>query len=531
MLFRRFFFGVAALALASPCGGAKAGQLAVDTLIAGGEVYDGSGGPSRRVDVAISGDRIVYVGPDGSNVVAAKRTISADGLIVVPGFIDPHTHADSDLVSDDPARRANPAYLHQGVTTVIIGNDGGGSPDIAEMAASLGADGIGTNVGLMVGFGAMRSQTVGETDRAPTAGELADMRARVAEAVCAGAFGFSTGLHYAPQSFAHTAEIAALATEAGRRGAIYDSHLRDESSYSIGLEASVAEAIEIGRLSGSAVHIAHIKALGPDVWGKSAAVISMIEQARATGQHVTADQYPWRASGTSISNALVPRWALDGGMAGLRARFNDPAISGRLRNEMRQNLARRGGADSLLLTRGSGDAAQWDGKTLAEVAAATHSDAIEAAITILRTADARVASFNMNEADIDAFAVQPWVMTGSDGSTGHPRKYGTYPKAYRDLVATGKMTMAAFVRRSTGLVADMLGLDDRGYIQQGRAADIAIIAPAEFVPRADYESPENLSAGVVYLFVNGALAIENATTTGVLEGRPLLHKAPEANCP
>lgn len=524
--------GVAALLLpVVAAAGSAPERISADILIVGGEVHDGSGSPGRMADVAVQGERIVYIGPDGASTVDAARRIDATGKLVVPGFIDPHTHADGDLASTDATRRANAAYLHQGVATVVIGNDGGGSADIAAAAAGFSDLGIGTNVGLMVGFGSVRSAVVGDADRAPSREELAEMQAIVAEAVCSGALGFSTGLHYAPQNFADTSEIVSLASEAGRRGALYDSHLRDESSYSIGLEAGVAEALEIGLHSGSPVHIAHIKALGPDVWGSSAAVIEMVENARAAGQRVTADQYPWRASGTRISNALVPRWALDGGMAGLRARLDDPSAAARIRDEMRANLVRRGGADSLLLTRGFGDAARWDGRTLAEVAEATGRGPVDAAIAILRTADARVASFNMDPDDIAAFAVQPWVMTGSDGSTGHPRKYATYPKAYADLVGGGLMDTAAFVRRSTGLVADTLGLEARGYLREDYFADIAVIDPEAYVPMANYAAPEELAEGVDMLLVNGVIALENGQTSGALAGQVLLRRPAEGTCP
>lgn len=521
----------AAPALVFSSAEAPARPLTADVLIEGGQVYDGSGDPALAFDVAIEGNRIVYIGPHRDGAVQAERVIDAKGMIVVPGFIDPHTHADADLQSDDPGRRANPAYLYQGVTTVVIGNDGDGSAAVAETATALEKSGIGTNVGLLVGFGTVRSAIVGEDDRAPTDSELAAMKGQVASGICEGALGFSTGLHYTPQAFATTIEVASLAAEAGSRGAIYDSHLRDESNYSVGLLAAVAEALEIGRISGSPVHIAHIKALGPDVWGKSAEVIAMIEDARVAGQVVTADQYPWRASGTRISNALVPRWALDGGMTRLRDRLADPETLSHMREEMRENLRRRGSASSLLLTGGFNGAARWDGMTLAQVAQATGTDPIEAAIAILQESDARVASFNMNQGDIAAFARQPWVMTGSDGSTGHPRKFGTYPKAYRDLVVSGEMSTAAFVRRSTGAVADALGIEDRGYLRTGAFADIAVIDPAAFAPRATYKDPEALAAGVRYLFVNGVGAIDQGQATGALPGRAVLRHHPEGTCP
>ena len=520
---RTILAGAALLMSVAPMGAAAAGPAAPDVLIIGGEIHDGTGKPGRSADVGIRDDRIVFIGSAQEAGISAEKVIDARGMLVLPGFIDPHTHADGALLSENRSERTNAAYLRQGVTSVVIGNDGGGDPEVAELARRVEALGVGTNVGMLVGFGSVRREIVGERDRAPTPAELAAMKARVAKAVCEGALGFSTGLHYAPQSFAEISEIAALAREAGIRGGIYDSHLRDESSYSIGLEASVAEAIEIGRRSGAPVHIAHIKALGPDVWGKSATVIEMIDEARRSGLRVTADQYPWRASGTRISNALVPRWALDGGMDGLRRRLDSPEVGDRLRVEMNENLRRRGGAGSILLTRGFGEAAKWNGKTLAEVATATGTDPVEAAVVILRTADARVASFNMSEADVEAFAVQPWVMTGSDGSTGHPRKYASYPKAYRDLVSTGKLTLPQFVRRSSGLVADTLGLEGRGYLEEGAFADIAIVDPSEFAPKASYTDPEVLSTGVRHLFVNGRLAVDEGAVTGLLAGRPLLH--------
>ena len=528
---RTIIAGAALLWSVVPMVAAAAGPKAADILIKGGEIHDGTGKPGRSADVGIRGDRIIFIGSAQEAGISADKIIDARGMLVLPGFIDPHTHADGALLSEDRSERTNAAYLRQGVTSVVIGNDGGGDPDVAELAERVKTIGVGTNVGLMVGFGSVRREIVGERDRAPTPKEIAVMKLRVAKAICDGALGLSTGLHYAPQSFAEITEIAALAREAGIRGGIYDSHLRDESSYSIGLEASVAEALEIGRRSGAPVHIAHIKALGPDVWGKSAVVIEMIEDARRSGLRVTADQYPWRASGTRVSNALVPRWALDGGMEGLRERLDSPEVRDRLRTEMNENLRRRGGAESLLLTRGFGEAAKWDGKTLGEVAAATGSDPVEAAVAILRTADARVASFNMSEEDVESFAVQPWVMTGSDGSTGHPRKYASYPKAYHDLVLTGKMTLPQFVRRSTGLVADTLGLDGRGYLQDGAFADIAIIDPSEFAPKASYTDPEVLSTGVRQLFVNGRLAVDEGAATGLLAGHPLLHEVDGEVCP
>ena len=281
-----------------------------DLLIRGGTIYTGSDAPFVG-DVTVTGDRIRSVSPHAA--VSAERVIDAAGMIVAPGFIDPHTHVGDDLASADAAVRLIPNFLMQGVTTAFIGNDGGGDPDVGRVLASAAAKPVGINYAAYVGFGAIREKVVGQADRAPDPAELAGMRALVADAMCEGALGLSTGLFYAPQSFARTDEVVSLAREAGLRGGVYDSHIRDESSYTIGLAAAVGEAIEIGRRAALPVNISHIKALGVDVHGQAPAIIARIEAAQRAGQKVTADQYPWSASGTSLAAALIPLWAQDGG--------------------------------------------------------------------------------------------------------------------------------------------------------------------------------------------------------------------------
>lgn len=518
---------VTALTLGGSHGGAVEAQSPrLDLLLRGGQVIDGTGAPAHRADVGVIGDRIVLVGDATGR--EAGRVVDVTGLIVAPGFIDPHTHAGSDVASDDPAVRANVNYLTQGVTTVFIGNDGDGGPDIAARFDKARQQGVGVNVAGFVGFGAVRRAVVGQADRAPTTAELARMKSLVAGAMCEGAVGFSTGLYYAPQSFATTEEVIALAREAATRGGVYDSHLRDEGSDTIGLLAAVEEALRIGREAGMPVHIAHIKALGVDVHGKSAEVIALIEAERAKGRRVTADHYPWSASGTRVSNALMPRWAMDGGEAALRARLADPLLHDRLVADITDNLRRRGGAASLLLTSGP-----FAGQRLGELAAAWRVDPVEAAIRVVRDeGDARVASFNMTDADIAAFAVQPWVMTGSDGSPGHPRKYGTFPLAWTRFVTDGRMlTPEQFVRRSSGLAADTFGLEGRGYLATGKYADVVVFDPTTFAARADYEHPTRLSTGVRWALVNGRPAIEDGRPTLALAGKGLRRPVhPEWKC-
>ncbi|OYU14288.1 MAG: amidohydrolase [Alphaproteobacteria bacterium PA4] len=515
---------------------AAAAPKPADVLIRGGTIHDGSTGKAFVGDVAISGDRIVYVGKRAP--MPALRTIDARGLLVTPGFIDPHTHADGFLRAPDAATRTNAAWLNQGVTTVMIGVDGGGTPDVGDDARALTTAGVGTNIVPFVGFGAVRQRVLGQAARAPDAAELARMQTLVAKGMCEGATGLSTGLFYAPQSFAKTGEVISVAREAAKRGGIYDTHQRDESSYSIGLLESIREVLTIGRDAGMPVHFAHIKALGVDVHGQAQAVITLIDAARAAGQEVTADQYPWLASGSSLDAALLPRWAVDGGDSALLKRLDDPATLARIRDEMAENMRRRGGAASLLLI---AQGFEWTGKTLADMARLWAIDPRDAALRIIRDSitgreagrqgrGTSVASFNMAQADVDLFMRQPWVVTSSDGSDGHPRMFATFPEKYvRYVKDRPVISLGDFIHGSTGRSADIYRLDRRGYLRPGYFADVAVIDPARFAPRADYVHPRELSVGVAQLYVNGTLALADGKATGALPGRVLLRPTP-AHC-
>ena len=492
---------------------AAVAQGRLDVLIRGGSVYDGTGGAPRIADIGIRGDRIVFVGtaPTGA---AALRTIDAKGLVVAPGFIDPHTHIDEDL--RDPIRRRLPGFLLQGVTTLVTGNDGGGTPAVGTARGRL-AQGVGANIAFLVGHGAVRGAVLGMAARAPTATELDSMRSLVSRAMGDGAFGLSTGLYYAPGSYATTDEVIDLAKVAQAAGGYYDSHIRDESSYTIGLLGAIDEAIRIGLESGIPVHISHIKALGVDVWGKSDEVVARILAARAAGQRVTADQYPYTASGTSVGAALLPRWAEAGGRDSLKSRFARSEIRAKIVTEMTENLRRRGGAEALLITEG-----KWRGKRLAEVAAATKAPPIEAAIAIILTGDAAVASFNMNEADIDRFMMQSFVVTGSDGSAGHPRKYGTFPrKIRRYALDRGVISLARAIEASSGQTAGIVGLVDRGVLAPGKFADVVVFDSTAIIDKSTYEAPAAPAAGIRFVVVNGRLAVDAGRPTGALAGRAL----------
>jgi N-acyl-D-amino-acid deacylase len=502
-----------------------------DFLVRGGTVYTGGESPATIADVVISGDVIVYVGPDGAQRYRARNVIDAGGKIVAPGFIDAHTHPDTYIRSANPRQRLNAPWVFQGVTTLLIGVDGAGSFEIAKDAAHLEQEHVGTNLVPYVGFGAVRRAVLKDDARAPSAAELDRMRSLVARGMCEGAIGFSTGLFYAPQSFASTEEVIALAKEAAKRGGLYDTHQRDESSYSIGLLGSVQEVIRIGREAGLPVHFAHIKALGVDVQGSAPKVISLIEAARSAGLEVTADQYPWLASGSSLSASLLPRWSVDGGRAALLKRLDDSATLTKIKTEMVENLRRRGGAQSLLLT-SSGH--PWTGKTLEQMAQSLKVDPIDASLQIIRTASDvdEVASFNMTDADVRLFMKQPWVVTSSDGSDGHPRQYATFPTKYAQYVQANKViTREQFIRSSTGLTADMFKLVRRGYLRQGYFADVVVFDPQRYAPKADYLHPRVLSEGVDALFVNGQPVLQGGKLTGQAPGRVLLRTPPAGTCP
>lgn len=498
----------------------------IDLVITNGEVIDGTGTPARVAEVGVDGDRIVYVGqrPRG---LTARRTLDAAGLTVTPGFIDPHTHSGPDARAPDAARRMLANHLLQGVTSIAIGNDGGGDSDIAALFARLSANPTGPNIASFTGFGEIRLKVVGNRDRAPSPAERDTMQAHVARAMCDGALGLSAGLYYAPQSFAKTQEVAELAAVAGRYKGIYETHLRDEGSASIGLIPAIDEAIAIARAGKLPLHIAHIKTLGADVKGMAPKVIAHIQSAQKSGIAITADQYPWEASSTSLAAALVPRRAQDGGAPAMVA--NLKTLSPALRRDMAEQLRIRGGANAILLVSGP-----HQGQRLDALARLWKLDPLDAAARIL-IADpgTSIASFNMTQSDIDAFARQSWIVTSSDATNGHPRRMGSFARGWRMFVREAKlMTPERFVQRSSGQTAAILGLPDRGILAPGKFADIAILDSASYAERATYDRPDAPSTGVRYVLVNGRLAVDKGQLTGTLAGRPLPKpRQPEWTCP
>lgn len=493
-------------------------KIETDILIINGIVYDGVNINPTKNCIAIKGDSIVYFGEKSLSNFNYSKLIDAAGLIVSPGFIDPHTHADRDLV--DATKSHNLPFLMQGVTTTIIGNDGDSFYPSKKYQELFNQLGIGTNVVQLVGHHEILKAVIGNSDIDPTHDDLIKMQELIQIEMDEGVFGMSTGLYYAPGSYTSTDEVIALAKIVAKNGGIYDTHLRDESSNTIGLVASIQEAVDIGRKANIPVHISHIKCLGVDVWHQSDSIVKIIEEARREGIEVTANQYPYDASATSLNAAVAPRWAESGGMDSLLIRAEDAKFKERIYKETEENIRRRGGADKLLVVQ-SGDSI-FTGKTLNQIAEYLKLSPEEAVYTILKSGYARVASFNMNEEDIISFMKQDWVVTGSDGNSGHPRKYGAFPRKYNKYVRQeGTMDLGSFINQSTSKTADIFRIPKRGKIKEGYYADIIIFNPETFRDTANYNDAFRYAEGLEYSIINGKLSIESGKFTGKLNGEVL----------
>jgi N-acyl-D-aspartate/D-glutamate deacylase len=497
-----------------------------DVVIKGATLYDGSGKPGQPGDLALRGERIVAV---GSFAVAGRpRVIDGKGLVVAPGFIDLHTHCDTgDPSLTQEAGKSNLCYLTQGVTTVVTGNCGSGPTDVAGYFQKLEANPVGTNVIHQVPHNSVRRQVMGNANRVPTAAELERMQALVDRCMKEGAWGLSTGLIYNPGTYAKTDEIVALARVAARHGGHYASHIRDEGA---GLLAAVNEALTIGREAGLPVHISHLKASGRQNWGKAADAVALIEQARGQGQAVTADQYPYIASSTSLSATVVPAVFREGSSQDFLTRLDDPEQGPRLRRAITQHLDARDGGKALRIARYRARPA-WQGKDVAAIAAEEKTTPLEVVLEIERHGGAGIVNFGMSEEDVRVIMKQPFVATASDGSTHvpgdtvpHPRSYGCFPrKIGRYAVEEGVVSLEQALRSATGLPADILRLPERGYLKPGYFADVVVLDPRTFRDRATYDKPHQYATGVRYLFVNGTLAVEDGKHTGALAGKALRH--------
>jgi N-acyl-D-aspartate/D-glutamate deacylase len=491
-----------------------------DVLIRNGRVLDGSGNPWLAADLGIRAGRIAAMGRLGD--APAVRTIDAAGLTVSPGFIDVHSHASGGLSG---GLRDGRQLIAQGLTTVVVNPDGGGTTDLRTQRAGFEQRGVGVNVGLYVPHGSIRREVLGMADRAPDAAELQRMVTLARNGMEAGGIGLSSGLYYAPGSYAATEEVIALARVVGAMGGVYESHIRDEADYSVGVVASVQEVIRIAEEAHIPGIVAHMKALGPASWGLSMALVERIRQARDRGVEVWADQYPYEASGTGLVGALIPRWAEVGGRAELLKRIEGPEHD-RLAADVRRNFERRGGPDKLVIAQYGANPA-LEGQSLAQVSKSAGKPPEEAALDLIRRGDASVVSFNMAENDIEAIMRQPFTMTCTDGDLvpfgqgqPHPRGNGAFARKLRVYVKErGVIDLPFAIRSMTSLPASVFGLKDRGVLRQGAWADILVFDPARVRDAATYLEPHQLSEGMAFVLVNGVLVKDGDTFTGTLAGR------------
>jgi len=525
-----------------------------DLLIRGGTLYDGTGKPGYRGDLAVSGDRIVALGDLPENTLAGT-VIDATGLAVCPGFINMLSWANESLIEDGRSM----SDILQGVTLEVMGEGESMGPLNDTMKPSLAARqfdihydiewstlgeyltylerrGVSCNVASFIGAATPRVYVLGYEDRPPTDEELERMCALVDQAMQEGAMGVASSLIYAPGFYAKTDELIALCKVAASYNGLYISHIRNES-YNL-LEA-LDEFLTIVREAGIRGEIYHLKAAGEENWPKLEAAIERIEAARAAGMHVTADVYPYTAASTGL-DAAMPPWVQEGGHAEWVKRLKDPAVRRKVAVEMSQrgigwenffHLA--GPAGSLVVGLKQDSLKVLTGKTLAEIAELWKMPPAEAVMDLVVKDDSRVQMvyFVMSEDNVRRKLSLPWVSIGSDMessapegvfllSSTHPRAYGSFAKVLGQYARDeGVMTLEEAVRRMSGLPAENLALTDRGRLAVNNFADVVVFDPAKIQDHATFEQPKQFATGVVHVVVNGTPVVTDGRHTGAKFGR------------
>jgi N-acyl-D-amino-acid deacylase len=540
-------------------------SLSYDLIIRGGKVVEGTGNPWYRGDVAVKDGKIAAIGDLPK--AKAETIIDASGLIVAPGFIDAHSHADGSTLY----YRNMESLVMQGITTVISGQCGSSpapvNPDFREEMEKRRAlflppevdpkitwttfedylkeeekEGLGINIAHHVGHGAIRVAAMGFEAREPTPGELDRMRELTADAMESGAFGLSTGLIYPPGVFAKTEEVIELAKVAAEYGGVYDTHLRGEGKT---LMESLEEAIRIGEEAGIPVHISHHKAATKSIWGKSVESLALLAEARKRGLDITVDQYPYRAGATSLSTCLPP-WAHEGGMERLLERLKDPELRDRMKRDIEdgipgwENFAGELGWGNVMVSRVvSEENKPLEGKNLEEVREMRGDpDCITSLFDLILEEEgaAGMIIFAMDEGDVRRIMGHPLQMVGTDSgasaATGfmkrgkpHPRGYGSYPKILgRYVRELGVLRLEEAVRKMTSFPAQRFGILDRGILRPGMWADVTIFDPDTVIDKATYQDPHQYPEGIEYVIVNGEVAVDKGEYTGALAGRVLRKK-------
>ena len=495
-------------------------EIVVDVLLRNGTIFDGRGGESFVGDVGIRGDKIVAMGKFKA-VTTNALIMECEGLVISPGFIDLHNHSDRGIL--DKLTRSNLNFLWQGCTTIVTGNCGSGPIDVKKYYDQIDELGAGTNVMHLVPQGSVRGDVLGTSRRKPDEAELARLLEIVESGMRDGAWGMSTGLIYVPSSYADTDELVAQAEIVARHGGVYVSHMRGEGT---GLLDSVDELLEIGQRAEVPVHASHFKSSGQDAWGLVRAASAKMEAARKAGQVVTADQYPYIASSTSLSATLVPTSAREGGKSAMVKRLKSEEDGPRLRDRIQRTLDKKEGGRAIRIARYE-NRPDWVGRDLAAIAVTEKTTALEVALTVLTTGDASIVNFSMTEADVRFVMQLPWVATASDGRAArpgtdkpHPRFYGTFPRKIGHYSVREKtLPIEKAVYSATQLPAQILGLDDRGQLKAGMVADVIVWDRDEFIDRATFDEPHQFATGLRHSLVNGIFAVRNGQATGALAGK------------
>ena len=554
MIKRSMFAATAASLLASSAIAQAQAPEQYDLLIDNGTIYDGMGGAPFTGDVAIRGDRIVYVGPQAPG--SAKKTVDATGMAVSPGFINMLSWAVESLIADGRGL----SDTTQGVTLEVFGEGNSMGPlnpemkrlavkrqddikypikwtTLGEYLTYLTKKGITPNVASFIGATTVRVHELGEKDVDPTPEQLDRMRALVRDAMKEGALGVGSSMIYAPASYAETPELVAITTEAGKCGGMYISHMRSEGDR---LVEAVDELITISKESGAPAEIYHLKQAGKENWGKLDEVIKHVEAARASGQRITADMYTYTAGATGL-DASMPTWVQSGGLEEWIKRLKDPEIRSRLVQEMRtpskdwENLLLGTGSPDkvLLIAFKNPKLKPLTGKTLGEVARMRGKSPEETAMDLVVEDGSRVGTvyFLMNEDNVKRQVGLPWVAFGSDAessapegvflkSSTHPRAYGNFTRALGTYSRDQKAApLADVIRRMTSFPATNLGIKGRGVLRDGYYADVVVFDPAKIQDHATFEKPQQLSTGVRDVFINGTQVLKNGEHTGAKPGR------------
>ena len=517
--------GWALLAAALVAGMAPpAPQARYDLAVVGGMLLDGSGTPAVRTDLAIAKGRIAAVGAIAAR--EAREVIDATGLVVAPGFIDVHTHAD-DLVEQPLAEN----FLRMGVTTIVAGNCGSSALDVGETLADITRTGVAINFATLIGHNTVRSAVMGSNSRLPSIPDLAKMRSLVWRAMADGAVGFSTGLQYVPGTYAKAPELIDLARVAGNAGGVYATHMRNEGT---ALEAAVEESIRVGFTTGVRVQISHLKVDSPSRWGASEKALAMIDAARARGVDVMADQYAYTAASSTLG-IRFPSWALEGGQPALAARLNDPEQWARIKKEMLGLLAERGLSDlSFAVVASHAPNPLLNGRTMKQVAAklkgAEDVDAqLEAARDLMLAGGASMVYHFMSDQDVERIMRHPFVGFASDSGllapgrgVPHPRGYGNAARILGEYVRTRRvLPLADAVRKMTSLPARHFRLDRRGLLDEGFAADVVVFNAGAVRDTATFEKPHQYPEGIPYVIVNGVVVVRKGEHTKTRPGQAL----------